>query len=241
MNEVVAITNVVDNLLQEAQTQIEVVAGWDGDDNVQAMLAARALRISVERRESLASAQMLLVARVARDRLWLAHPPTQDFPSGYGNLDDFLVDSGVTGSTLSNLRAIGMIITPFARKNGLNIEHLMTNSNRPKLVYAIPALRATVAEGDVGAFQNVVRDVENFPHREAIGAKYHTPRARRGTGSTLRTPDNRALVILMLSDETYVQDIIQRLAGSIEWGLPMQIDSMAGHKIEVTIYDPKEE
>jgi hypothetical protein len=241
MNEVAVISGMVDELLAEATVGMEMPDGWDGEENLQAAMAKRALAITVERKETLRSAQMLIVARVAREKLYLAHHPTTDYPDGYGSLHEFLVDSGVKGSVLSNLRTVGDILIPFADKHGLGVDDLMTNSLRPKLVYALPALRASVAQDNVGGFNEVIGDVRTFPHREAIGAKYHTPRARRGQGSTLRTPDNRALVVLVLDNETYVQDIIQRLAGSIKWGLPMQLDTMGGHKIEVTIYDPEED
>lgn len=225
---------------------------WTGIDNLKARTLWKALELSVLKTQTLRSVQMQLVAEIARNELWRSHPPTPDYEDGYNSLADMLKDLGFCrrerradgsftvklSSTGSNLYAIGDKIVPFCDHHKLPIDRFMTNSLRPKLEWAIPALRAGIADMDVTQVKRVLKDVEQFGSREAIQLKYHKPRnPRPSQGTTCRLRgDDRVVVVLVLENDEYIQDILARTAGLVEWGLVAQADALP-NMIEVRIAD----
>ena len=222
MDSLTETRNLVRQIFSEAAVQLEVVEPYVGKNNVEAQMTRIALEITVNRSQTIRSVQMQIVVKAARDEVWLSHPPTDNYPDGYGSLNDMLVDIGFKGSTKSYLLAVGEDIVPFCDNYKIAIDEYITNSLRPKFEYAIAALKEGIRENDPRGVEMVLRDVQTFASRDAIRLKYHTPRSRRGRGTTLRLEDGRALVIMVLDDDDYVEPVIGRVAGIVEWGLPAQ-------------------
>jgi hypothetical protein len=232
-------------LFEEAARDLghsQTYAPYDADDNLEALLMHKALQKTIEWGQTIKSSQMLIVAEVSRKQMWLSMPPNEDYPDGYSNLNDFLTDAGFSGSTKSYLMATGEKIIPFCDEHnikvgGMEIDAFLTNSFFPKYKYAIKALKDEIAKGSVRGVKGVLKNVKNYKSREAIGLEYHEPRKQReGNGTTARLPDGRAVVIMVLDSEDSVDDIIRRVAGVVEWGLPAQAEVKKG-RITAEIYD----
>jgi len=212
----------VHQIFDEASSQLQVSEPYTGQNNLEALLTKKALEITIGRSQTIRSVQMQIVAKAARDEIWLSHPPTHDFPNGYGNLNEMLTEAGFKGSTKSYLLALGEDIVPFCDRYDIGIDEYMTNSLRPKFEYAIAALKEGIRGDDPRGVEMVLQDVQAFASRDAIRVKYHTPRNRHGRGTTLRLDDGRALVIMVLDNDDYVEPVIGKVAGIVEWGLPAQ-------------------
>lgn len=233
------------DILAEARRLVEsevlVTQGYDEEDNLQARMAKRALEATLERTQTLRSIQMQLIATLARDNLFLAHPPTDDYPDGYGSIGDLLTDAGFTSSTKSYLRSVGEVIAPYCYQHDLPIENYLGNSQLPKLVYAISALRGAIKEQEHDEVRSILKDVETFISRENIAAKYHKPQGDGvlGHGTTIRLHDgtDRVMIVLVLdNDEESTLKAVYRLRGLVDWGLPAAAKAGAG-RITVTISD----
>lgn len=193
------------------------------DIQMQSVLGMESIKYIEELRGGLRSLSAMLVAKIAREDLYLYYPPDDEHPDGFENLRDFLRASGLDGSTLSDMDAIGTIIVPYCDDNGLDIDDGITESAWPKLREAIPALRAAVELDNRQAIRDIIEDSNKVPTRDAMRRKYRTQvKSKVGKGTTASTKKGKA-IILLVPDEGDVQTVLSSLNGNIEWNLSIGV------------------
>lgn len=238
MNDVV-VQSYVSELLAEARDGLVIESDdqWIGEENLKARYMQIALRTTIDRTQTLRSIQMQIAAEISRGQLWLHHPPTEDYPNGYGDLNEMLDDVGFNGRTKSVLMSIGDKIVPFCDSNGIDIDRFLVNSLRPKLEDALPALKSGIAANDLAVVEEVLGDVESFDGRDSIRMKYSQPRRERiGKATTVHLPDEQVAVVMMLESDDHTEELVRRIAGMVEWGLPAGVEQ-DGRTTTVTIFD----
>jgi hypothetical protein len=224
-------------LLEQARKSTEIDPNWTGTSNIEAQYMATALRMTIDYSQTLRSVQMQLAAEIARKELWLHHPPTPDYPDGYANLNDMLADVGFAGRLRSVLVSIGDKLVPYCDQRKIDLDGYLVNSYRSKLEDALPALKAGIKLGDDKAVENIFDDIETFDGRDSIRLKYtKTRRGRLGKGTTVNLEDNRVAVVMMIDNDDYVEEVVRRIAGMVEWGMPA-VGEQNGKTTEITIID----
>ncbi len=230
--------DMVRGLLSEARAAVNGMdlGSWNGTDNVEAIMLSKAIGIAEGRRRGLRSIVAKLVLRAVPDKLWLAHPPTKEYPNGIPDLKAFLNHAGVTGSAASELAAIGEVIAPYCLPSG-GLETHVGQGNYTRLAATIPALRQAIGDDDGARVKTILGDVLT-ESRSTLRDRYAGRRPpKSGGGTTSRLPDGRVAVILLLDGEQEAEHVIKKLTGSIEWGLVAEAQRR-GRSIRVTINDP---
>lgn len=165
------------------------------------------------------SAQGFIVATVAREKLWAAHP------NAYRSLREFLRDAGIGESTVSDLVALGEIIIPFCDQHGLDINAAIGPAHWAKTRETVPTLRRLIAgpasPTQTSSVQSVLADAIKAVDRGAIRYKYRKHRADAvGRGTTIRLGTGQvALLVLFDEDSEHVGQAIRKLGGPVEWTL----------------------
>lgn len=239
MSDIDVVQPYVQALLAEARDDLVIQDGdsWTSENNLKARYMQVALRKTIDRTQTLRSIQMQIAAEITRGKLWLHHPPTPDYPNGYGDLGEMLSDAGFVGRTKSVLISIGEQIVPFCDDNGIGIDRFLVNSLRPKLEDAIPALKSGIADDNVDAVESVLSDVETFNGRDSIRMKYSQPRRERiGKATTSHLDDGRVAMIVMLNSDDYTEEVVRRIAGMVEWELVAAAEQ-DGRTTTVTVFD----
>jgi len=224
------VVEVLQDLLSQATEQILQEHGdvHDGGPVLEAEVTLRMLQLSENHRSVQRVAQGFVVAYVARNQLWQAHP--DEFARS--SLRNFLRAAGLGESTVSDLTALGEILVPFCDHNEIPIDSALTPGDWPKLREAIPALRQAAKRDDTGTARRILADVRNAVNRDAIRAKYRRRRAKLGRGTTVRV-GNRALIVISASDSD-VPALVRRLGGTVEWNLYAQA-SQSGKVVRVEV------
>jgi hypothetical protein len=152
---------------------------------------------------------------VRAGKLWLAHPPTDDYSSGFGSLREFLLAAGLSPTTASDLCRLEQIV-PFCDRQGIPIDRYLGEETYGKLVEAGPALRRAAEDEDAGTVEDVLEDVSNASSRDDIRHRYAEHRDPSGQGAVHRLEDGRVLVLLVLDDEQTVGKLIPKLS-TVGW------------------------
>ena len=180
------------------------------------------------------SAQGFIVAAVAREKLWAAHP------NGYTSLREFLRDAGIGESTVSDLVALGEIIVPFCDHHNLDINAAIGPDHWAKTRETIPTLRRLIAGPpsltQASVVQSVLSDAVKAVDRSAVRAKYRTHRGNiAGQGTTIRLATGQvALIVLYDKDCEAIGQAVRKLGGSVEWTL-VAVPQILAHSINIVI------
>lgn len=211
----------LNGLLADARDQV-----MTDHDNVakpgpelEAEIMHRMLHLAEGIRRRYRSAQGFIVAAVARDKLWAAHPNV------YRSLREFLRDAGIGESTVSDLVALGEIIIPFCDHHNLDINAAIGPDHWAKTRETIPTLRRLIAGPtsltQASVVQSVLTDAIKAPDRQAVRYKYRRHRAGLvGEGTTIRLATGQvAMVILFDEDGDHIGQAVHKLGGLINWCL----------------------
>jgi len=243
VNTLATTRDIVRSALKNAEGRIVLPDGYTSRNNKMAAVSRVVLQDTIEQQATIRSIQMAIIAEVARKKLWLYHPPTQDYENGYGGMIDFIkdcgfvTDKGALTSTGSYLLSIGEVIVPFCDDHNIQIDEYMTNSLRPKLEYAITEIKSRIKEEDVSGVQEVLGKVRSYRDRESIAAEFHKPRTDRiGRATTVRLPDGRAALVSIVDDQENIEVLVGKLAGVVHWGLPVQYEE-DGLTMQFKVYD----
>ena len=210
------------------------------------------LEMAEMRRSGYRAIQAALVVQAAREQIWLEHPPTDDYPNGIPTLLDFLKSYGLKSTTLWDLNRLGTHVVPFCDAHGLEIDHLLTENNYPKLAEALSALtRAAsglhIISGEeldesaaVEVAEQILEDVEKVDKRDNVRELWRKHRPRVGSASTYALADGRAVVTVLLKDASTREQIVGALQGQVDWDLVFTVTKRP-NSIAVTIDDPRQD
>jgi len=172
-----------------------------------------ALKATVGVSEATRSIQMHLVADISRKNAWQTHP------LGYSSLREYLQDTGLNKTQVSNLTMVGELLVPFCDAARIPIDHLLEKEHRSKTRNAIPALRSAIKANNKEQVQEILHDVEKAKNRDAIRKKYRNQREKYGRGTTVALADGRVLLLAVLDDDEAAQTIVGRMVGGVLWEL----------------------
>lgn len=194
----------------------------------------RMLHLAEGIRRRYRSAQGFIVAAVAREKLWAAHP------NGYTSLREFLRDAGIGESTVSDLVALGEIIVPFCDCHDLDINTAIGPDHWAKTRETIPTLRRLIAAGtsitQASAVGSVLSDAIKATDRQAIRAKYRSHRGNiAGQGTTVRLATGQVvLIVLYDKDCEAIGQAVRKLGGTVAWTL-VAVPQIMARSINIVI------
>jgi len=216
------------------------------DTNLKAQMAFRALSLSEAKRIAYRSVQASIVVQMVREPggpLWLAHPPTEDYPNGFGSLKEFLKATGIGYSTVYDLNNLGTRVVPYCDKHGISIEPYLTEGRYPMLVEASSQLRRSIDEDEESEYdvEEILGDVMNARTRDDVRAKYRKHRDDKvGEAAVHYLDDNdRAVLMVLLPHHEDVGVLVSKLAGVVGWDNLVATVRERPRSIQVTIDDPK--
>lgn len=188
-----------------------------GDSNIRALVAFEAMRAAQEERHNLRSMQAWLAVKVARDKLYLDFPPTDEYPGGFGNLKEWLRAVGIRFGTLDELNYLGTIVAPMLEERGIKIEPLLNSDRYPKLAETITVLKH-IAEGKEKEHtaKSVIEDVSKASSRDDMRVKYR--QQVYVADGAINKSKGRA-VITIVTDEDSVGSFVSSLRTKVEWHL----------------------
>lgn len=194
----------------------------------------RMLHLAEGIRRRYRSAQGFIVAAVAREKLWAAHPNV------YRSLREFLRDAGIGESTVSDLVALGDIIVPFCDHHGLDINNAIGPDHWAKTRETIPTLRRLIA-GPASLTQassvgSVLSDAVRAVDRGAVRFKYRRHRTDTvAEGTTIRLASGQVvLIVLFEQDGEHIGQVIHKMGGLVEWSL-VAAPRVLEHSISIVI------
>jgi hypothetical protein len=198
---------------QRVLERLDLNEEWD-TTNLNALIAFEALRGTETERQNLRSMQAWLAVKAGREQLYLAFPPTEERPEGFGSLTEFLEAAGVGAKYKLNILA--MVVTPLLDKHGYRIEDYLNRDRYPKLAEARSTLK-DIAEGTETehTVEGVMDDVERATNRNDIRLKYSKRRGYVADGAVNRLGAKRTMVIV--ADEEQVESFIRALQGRVDW------------------------
>jgi nitrogen regulatory protein PII len=204
------------NMNQALERVMEMAEGksWD-DQNLEAMVAFEAMRSAQEERHNLRSMQAWLAVKVGREQLYLAFPPTQEHPEGFGSLKEWLRAVGITGSTVYALDGLGMEVAPLLEEHGIEVEGYLNADRFPKLAEAIPRLR-DIARGEETehTVQEIMEDVGKAQSRDDMRHKYRKQTyIAQGAVNNL---GNKRVMTIVSADKDF-ETLLNTLQGKVDW------------------------
>jgi len=179
----------------------------------QAQVVQDMLALAERRRTIGAVAQGFIVAYIARMELWRFHP------NGYQDLREFLQNSGLSKTAVTDLNSLGSVIVPYCDEHNIDINMALSVENWPKLKEAISALRRAIKNDDPDLVQEILDDVETATHREAIRAKYQRHRERYASGITFPLASGKVVMLLLADDVEAAGKLVRKLHGIVSWDL----------------------
>ena len=230
---------IIEDILEEAGRIVIAINGTElpkgmDNDNLLSQTIFHALNVTEARRRSYRSAQAILVAKLSRERLWLAFPPDDDNPEGFGDLKEYLRAAGVRGSALSDLAALGNIIIPYCDLHNLSIDRYLTQEKYPLLVEGVPTMRQAIeAEADVSEIEDVLDAVRVADTRNEIRAKYRNTDGYVSSGTVLHN-GRSATMVLHFPDEEDVSRVLGRIGGAVDWNLVASAQNGSGY-VRITV------
>ncbi len=239
------LASLIQSVLSEAAEDVEYINGSMqitnlDNDNIKAQMAFQALVIAERRRKGYRSVQASIVASMIRERnsIWLAFPPTDDYPTGFGSLREFLSAAGLSHTTVGDLCRLEYIV-PYCDENKIPIDEHMSEDRYPMLVEAGSTLRKAAIHGDLDTVISVLEDVSVASSRDAIRAKYAQHRDRLGQGAVHILDNRRAVIVLLLDDVDDVSSVAGKLFSIIGWDHLVSTTQQFAKSIRITINDPE--
>ena len=215
------------------------------DVNLKAQMAFRALKLSEAKRRAYRSVQASIVVQMVREPggpLWLAHPPTDEYPGGFGSLKEFLKATGIGYSTVFDLNNLGTRIVPYCDEHNISIEPYLTEGRYPMLVEASSQLRRAIDEDESSEYEvdEILDDVMRARTREDVRAKYRRHREDRvGEAAVHYLDDDRAVLIVVLSHYEDAGVLVSKLSGTVGWDSLVMTLRQKARSIQVVVNDPK--
>lgn len=214
-NELLA--EIIQRNMDRALERVQETASdtWD-DQNLEAVVAFEAMRAAEEERHNLRSMQAWLAVRIGQEQLYLAYPPTNEYPEGFGDLKEWLRAVGISGSTVYALNVLGMEVAPYLREHGYEVEQYLNSDRFPKLAEVIPRLRELVRGDDTDfTLDEIMEDVSQAQSRDDMRLKYKPDTGYIAKGSVNTLGNSRVLTIL--AEEESLSTLLNVLRRRVDW------------------------
>lgn len=182
-----------ETLLKETREYYGIAEGQIAVDNV-ADLYLRAIQYGEMRRTGYRVAQGQLIARIAREKLYMRHK------NQYATLQEYLKSAGLADSLVSELNSVGAVLVPFCDEHKIKIDEFLTANQWYKLREAIPALKRKIESGRVREVKAILRDVKRLSTRDAVRAKYRRSRPKMGNAAAIHCDEGLVLVAVLRED-----------------------------------------
>lgn len=229
-----SLADVIRRNMSQALDRVMKIAedNWD-DTNLEAMVAFEAMRSAQEERHNLRSMQAWLAVKVGREQLYLAFPPTQEHPEGFGSLREWLKAVGITGSTIYALDGLGMEVAPLLEEHGIEVEQFLNSDRFPKFAETISALRK-IARGEPVEYtvEDVIADVGKAQNRDDMRLKYRT-QTYIANGAVNNLGNKRVMTIV--SKEEDFETLLSALQGKVDWHVLSSTAEEREHEVIVRL------
>ena len=161
----------------------------------QAQVAHNMLSIIGQQRGVLDVSMGYVAAVVAAKQLWRFH--SENYPS----LREFLKDTGLGASSVSELASLDVIV-PFCQEHEIPIGDILTPENWPKARDALTALKRAAKAGDSEEVEDIVETVQAATNRQAIRDRYRKRRTDPiGHATTFRTKQGKVVLLAITNSE----------------------------------------
>jgi len=192
-----------------------------------AWIGQRIIQLIEEGRTRGRANQVMLAVQLHQSGVWMEHPKE------YERFRDFLADTGMSSSGISDACTMAERIIPQCEKAGLEVQSLINPSLWGRLRQAIPALRHNLENEDFEAVKEILDDVPAMPS-SSIAEKYRSHRQEKyAEAEILKTPSGRIAIVVVLdeADVTAAKTAIGKIA---EWGVVVA-DSKANGTLTMKI------
>jgi len=202
--------------MREAMARVKKRAigkNWD-EANLEALMAFEAMSAAEEERHNLRSMQAWLAYKVGRTQLYLAFPPTQEHPDGFGDMKEWLRAVGIKGSTLYDLDGLAMEVGPLLEREGYKVASYLNKDRYPKLAEAISKLRQVARGEDDTPVSDIMDSVSRAQSRDDVRGKYRqSDYIAEGAVNNL----GRTSTIVLETKDEHVETIINALQNKVDW------------------------
>lgn len=209
----------ITRILDQAEQQVLLntdTTGYD-DKNMEALVAFQAIKVAEDERHNLRSMQAWIAVRLEEEQTYLAYPPTEEYPEGFGSLSEFLQAAGI--SSRQRRYELGLVagIQGYLGYHGYDIYEYLNQDRYPKLINAAVQIK-NLATGKETEFEldEIMKDVETAQSRDDIRKKYREAK-HIAYGAVNHAGDMRVLTVV--ADEEAVSTLIKTLQSKVDWSL----------------------
>jgi hypothetical protein len=228
--------NDVDTLIRSLYNEAADIVLHDpqgdrSDEQIIAQIAASMIELAETQKWNIRSAQALIVAYLAETQLWQAHP------LGFSDLKEYLKNTGLGLSSVSELGDIGEIILPYCNANEIDLRSALLPGVWARTRETIPALKRAIVNNDPASVEEILNNVRAIQSRDALREMYRTRRTDK-IAQAAQYPVNGRTYIVVAVNHDNVQTIRDKLLAVTDFTLEGRA-TYDGRRISINVSPPR--
>jgi hypothetical protein len=201
------------------------------DEQIIAQIAASMIELAESQKWNIRSAQALIVAYLAETQLWQAHP------LGFADLRDYLKNTGMGPSSVSEMGDIGEVILPYCNAHDIDLRSALIPGVWPRTRETIPALKRAIQANDAPGVEEILRNARTIFSRDALRDMYRVRRTEKIARAAQYTADERVYIVIAV--QPYDANIIRdKLISVTDFDLEGRADYERG-AVNIRISSPR--
>ena len=225
-------------LLDLAEAQVPDTIKVDTAQH-KACVAFNIVREIEAEKESTKAIQLGVLIEVAELGLYLAHPPTDDYPNGFNNIRDFMKAAGMNpkGGHFYEMAQFASEVVPYLEAKNIDYDLNVDSTQVAKTLEAVPAMRRMIRSKErKNEFTKILKELLDMPGKRAATARYRTRRdGVRYGDACVNQADGLTIITITTPD---AEEIVKALTGVVTFDKLIATVNIKGRLIEVTTSRP---